>query len=259
MQFKERFGEQWQSAQQPLISGAIQFATSLLWLALTGLLATTIILALKGGLSLPIESQQALLDAHQGDVIGLAYLFAFPLIIATLRYVSQRHRNHSFSDYMGLHPVDRITILRWLGALLIFGIVAVICAVICADIFARPKVPEWIQTTLNNTQQPWLLFAAIVFLAPVAEELVYRGYVLRAWSQTWLGATGATIAVSLVWAIVHLQYDLYDAVWIVLMGLLLSLSRIYSGSLIPAIVLHCSWNTAAVLYYTSQLAESSAL
>ena len=44
---------------------------------------------------------------------------------------------------------------------------------------------------------------------PVFEELFFRGFLLEGFRRTFLGTTGAVVLTSLLWAVIHTQYDLY--------------------------------------------------
>jgi membrane protease YdiL (CAAX protease family) len=89
-------------------------------------------------------------------------------------------------------------------------------------------------------------------LGPLLEELLFRGYILKTWMQSKLGPLRAGVLVSLLWALIHLQYDAYDMFWVFLLGLLLSWSRLKTESIYPPLLLHVFWNSVAsaqLLYY----------
>jgi membrane protease YdiL (CAAX protease family) len=97
-------------------------------------------------------------------------------------------------------------------------------------------------------------FLAVVLaggvLAPIAEELYFRGYVFRTYFQSrgpWV-AYGAT---SLLFATLHL--NLPALLPILVLSLLLCLAYRKTGSIIPSIVGHALNNTAAfcILYFTN--------
>jgi uncharacterized protein len=101
---------------------------------------------------------------------------------------------------------------------------------------------------------PPLGFLAVVMaggvLAPIAEELYFRGYVFRSYLQTrsvWV-AYGAT---SLLFATLHL--NLPALLPILVLSVLLCLAYHKTGSIIPSIVGHAVNNTTAfcILYFTN--------
>ena len=87
-------------------------------------------------------------------------------------------------------------------------------------------------------------------LAPIAEELYFRGYVFRSYLQTqrpWV-AYGAT---SILFSILHL--NLPALLPILVLSVLLCMAYRRTGSIIPSIVGHAVNNTAAfaILYFTN--------
>jgi membrane protease YdiL (CAAX protease family) len=87
-------------------------------------------------------------------------------------------------------------------------------------------------------------------LAPIAEELYFRGYVFRSYlrTQSVPVAYGAT---SVLFAVLHLNWQ--ALLPILVLSLLLCLAYRRTGSIIPSIVGHAVNNTAAfcILYFTT--------
>jgi membrane protease YdiL (CAAX protease family) len=93
-----------------------------------------------------------------------------------------------------------------------------------------------------------LLFAAGALLAPLAEEIFFRGYVFRAY-LTRMGMVGAYVVSSLLFAVLHLNLAAFVPLFFV--GLILAYLYHRTGSLVPAIVTHGLNNAIALLavYY----------
>jgi membrane protease YdiL (CAAX protease family) len=66
----------------------------------------------------------------------------------------------------------------------------------------------------------------VVLRAPVTEEIIFRGFVLSA----------------LVFAFAHTQYGLVGMAGVFVIGLVLSLVRWWTGSVLLTILLHAGWN-----------------
>lgn len=77
--------------------------------------------------------------------------------------------------------------------------------------------------------------------------MLFRGYVLPTWVGSKLGVRGATLPVSVLWAAAHLQYDLYDQCWIVVLGVFLAFARLRTTSIYPPLVIHSLWNFVAMV------------
>jgi membrane protease YdiL (CAAX protease family) len=85
---------------------------------------------------------------------------------------------------------------------------------------------------------------AFVLVAPVTEELLFRGLLLPGLAARY-GTRIALFATSLLFGLYHL--DVQAAVYATLMGLLLGAVRVRAGSVLPAIALHAGFNALPVL------------
>ena len=86
-----------------------------------------------------------------------------------------------------------------------------------------------------------------VALAPLSEEMMFRGFLLPSWAKSKLGGIGAILATSILFAVVHVQYDWPAMIAIGLGGLFCAWLRLRSGSLIPPLITHISVNMLAVV------------
>jgi membrane protease YdiL (CAAX protease family) len=92
-----------------------------------------------------------------------------------------------------------------------------------------------------------LFFLAVVVVAPITEEIAFRGFLFRGLSSTWLGVAGTMVLTSVAWAAMHVQYDWMTLAQIFLIGLLLGWLRWASGSTLLTILLHMLANLAATI------------
>ena len=91
-----------------------------------------------------------------------------------------------------------------------------------------------------------LFWFTVVVTAPVAEEIIFRGFLFRGWSESRIGAVGTLILTSLIFASLHTQYNFTGRVEIFGFGLLLGLARWRSGSTLLVILMHAAWNVAVI-------------
>ena len=98
---------------------------------------------------------------------------------------------------------------------------------------------------------PWALRAYLVALgtlvAPVAEEVLFRGIALPLLAKRW-GAGAAVVVTSLVFASLHFNAASFAPLFV--LGLVLALAYVYSGSLWTSIAIHGLFNgiNIALLY-----------
>lgn len=88
---------------------------------------------------------------------------------------------------------------------------------------------------------------ALVVIAPLMEELLFRGFLFRGYAASRLGVTGAILLTSVIWASMHIQYDVFYIVQIVVLGCVFGWIRWRSGTTLLTIILHALVNLTALL------------
>ncbi len=88
---------------------------------------------------------------------------------------------------------------------------------------------------------------ALVIIAPLMEELLFRGFLFRGYADSRLGAAGAILLTSVIWAVMHVQYEIFYIVQIVVLGCVFGWIRWRSGSTLLTIILHALVNLTALL------------
>lgn len=87
----------------------------------------------------------------------------------------------------------------------------------------------------------------IVLLAPIGEELVFRGLLFRFVSGTRLGIAGAVLVPAVLFAAMHLQYLGLEMVVVFIDAVLLGLARWRSASVLVPIAMHMAGNLFAFI------------
>ena len=82
---------------------------------------------------------------------------------------------------------------------------------------------------------------------PAFEEAFFRGFLFVGLQRSRIGAVGTVIFTSLVWASLHLQYNISGMATIVMLGLVLGVVRFRTRSLWSTILFHSLWNFMALL------------
>ncbi|MEO8062490.1 MAG: CPBP family intramembrane glutamic endopeptidase [Pseudomonadota bacterium] len=96
---------------------------------------------------------------------------------------------------------------------------------------------------------PLILFLrilAIGLLGPIAEELVFRGFLLRILGRTRLGIYGAIVVTAAIWSLIHLQYAPILLGIIFIDGITLGLARHFTRSLYVPITMHVLGNLFSI-------------
>ncbi|NKB23448.1 MAG: CPBP family intramembrane metalloprotease [Kiritimatiellae bacterium] len=109
-------------------------------------------------------------------------------------------------------------------------------------------VPQEITELIPQLQSSPLLFGYIVcvavFIAPIAEEIVFRGIVLPLMIKKW-GAIPGMIIVSLCFAAIH--HNLGTLVPLFILAVAFSLAYLYTQSIVTPIIMHMIFNAMSLL------------
>jgi membrane protease YdiL (CAAX protease family) len=117
-------------------------------------------------------------------------------------------------------------------------------------LFGRNPVPEFQIVAYRTAREAGalpLLFGTIVLLAPITEEIMFRGFVFRGLVRRPSHAPYMILLISLAFAIIHQQYDLLGLGQVLAMALLLGWARYLSGSILLSIMMHVLANLIAML------------
>ncbi|HWB08188.1 MAG TPA: CPBP family intramembrane glutamic endopeptidase [Pirellulales bacterium] len=189
---------------------------------------------------IPNEAEAASLGSN-GLLLSLATLISMPASLALVCLFAKIKRGATVRGYLGLRGVTFHVGLAWLGIMLLYA--AAVDGLTYA--LGRPIVPEFMVSAYGSAGFLPLLWIALVILAPLFEEIFFRGFMLEGLRHTRLGAIGAVMLTAIAWAEIHLQYDAYQIGVIFVGGLLLGAARIRTGSVLLAMGMHSLQNIIA--------------
>ena len=95
--------------------------------------------------------------------------------------------------------------------------------------------------SVNNFMIYSLAIVNMVILAPIMEEVVFRGYVLDS-CRSFFQEREAVIISSFLFGLIHFLYGPFGIVMISIGGALYAWIRLRTNSIIPAIICHSLWN-----------------
>ena len=154
--------------------------------------------------------------------------------------------------YVGLtRPVMRHFLIG-LGLLVVVWCLAEVFFLLFPAFDQTPELIQEYRAILGNPSALVLYWITLAVTAPVFEEIIFRGFLMRGMSASRLGVIGALLFSSLLFAAVHLQYNVPNMMMVFGLGLVFGLMRWRSGSTTVSIMLHASWNIACGLWFAWQ-------
>jgi CAAX protease family protein len=205
--------------------------------------------------------------AWSGSPIALPPTFALfvqPLLdvlVIAMVVVAVRQTGCRVSEYLGLVRPRVGDVLRGIG----WGIVGWIAIALVAGIFMAvmmllgkaPAAPASLPSVaaLLGGVDKWAFLLSIwilmVIVAPVAEELLFRGFLYRGLVDTRLGSFGAILLTSVVFGLIHKYgFGWERVVATAFLGLLLGWLRHRTGATNVPIVAHATANVIAASILT---------
>ena len=178
-----------------------------------------------------------------GAVLAFSLAVSAPIVLAVVALVIRLSRV-PLSEYLALRWP------RWRELGVGMGVLAVtlFCSGVAAQLTGQ-ETPDFIADTFNSARAagllPLLVFS-FVFLAPLQEEVLFRGFLYRGFAPA-LGVWPAIILISALWAVTHLQYQWFFIAEIFVLGLVFGWLRAKSGSLMLTFILHATVNGMAIL------------
>jgi len=193
----------------------------------------------------PVNMASIQLVGRDPQALALSVIMGLPATLAAV-WLATRLKGASFVDYLALRwPSLKQLLLGALGLILI-----VLVWETMSRAMGREATPGFMTDLLKSGRDKGaavLLVLAFSIAAPVSEEVLARGFLYRGWSESFLRVPGAIILSSLVWTVVHLQYDLYFLAEVFSIGLWFGYMRYRGQSLWLTIVLHALNNLTAVV------------
>ena len=93
----------------------------------------------------------------------------------------------------------------------------------------------------------WIALPVAVLLAPLAEEMLFRGYLLNRLMSAGMREWPAMLLTGALFGTIHYHLGLGGMTVIGMGGVLLAYTRIKTGSIWPSVAIHAAWNGIIVL------------
>jgi membrane protease YdiL (CAAX protease family) len=217
-------------------------ASTIAW-TLTSLVIGVVVASVLLGILSGGGSQRSS-NPYDGVMIAFGIFASVPLQVAVLVLAAQLRRWPP-AIYMALVMPRR--------AEMIVGVACIIALALAFDAalyFSGRDLVQPFQAEVwrSAASAGWLLglLVAIVVVAPIGEEVIFRGFLFRGLAKPgWeIHAVGG---IALAWALLHIQYDWFGMAQIFLAGLVLGWFRWASGSTLLTIGMHMLINLVSMI------------
>jgi len=217
---------------------------------LCGIMATAGYVAATQSPDLKMDPSQLVAN---GTLVTLSILLSAPLVFGLTFLFANFRKGPTIKDYLGFHEVDWKNIVKWLLILVIFATASDLVTLL----LDRPIVQDFMSSIYSTATSKPLLWTAFVVAAPVSEEIFFRGFLFYGILNSRLGPRGAIVLSSLIWAPLHIQYDLYGILTVLVLGLLFGYARLKTKSVYIPIAMHALMNFIASMEVMLQITLNS--
>ena len=206
-----------------------------------GLVVLVLVLQTAAGLTALLLDPTSGTYSQHPFTLGVANLLAFGIVIV----VATRRSGVGFREPYPLSAVS-IRVLA-LTAVLILGTVILLSDIdnLTRSVFPPPRtLIEAFESIMNAAEYPFSSFFLLVVVAPVTEEVLFRGLILRGFLANY-SKRSAILLSALLFAIMHTNPWQFISAFVA--GVLLAWLLIETGSLLPCLFAHAVANGTAYL------------
>ena len=197
------------------------------------------------GLPMNINGAREMMGSTEAliQVALVVNLLSLPLIILMVK----SKRGSVWRDYMAWRPVGLARTVLWV----------IICLLSVFAMGILHQALGWRESgfmdELPQMQSRLWLIVSVVVVAPIFEEMVFRGFVYGGFERS-LGAFPALLLSSVLFTVLHGQYNAYELAQIFVLGMVLGLARMRTQSLFTPMVMHAVNNgmATAMVFFAQQ-------
>lgn len=175
--------------------------------------------------------------------VGLASVVCTLLLLAIIKLKS----GTVIKEYLALHVISFKEALKWLGIGLLYLFFVQVFFSVIPHYFGIEVDVGNTTAEYNSADNLLLYYLTIVVLAPLFEEVLFRGFLFKSFMSTFLGKNGTIVITAVLFAIIHAQYDWIVMLNVLSVGLLFGYARAKSGSLLPPLIIHFMFNLLATI------------
>ncbi len=178
-----------------------------------------------------------------GDMISIATILSAIFGVGFIILFIKIRKGSGILEYLGLKSFSKKTFFILLA--IVVGLL--VLSSVLDQVLHVPQDTGFTVDAYKSATIPALLWVAVIVFAPAFEECFFRGFVFVGLKQSPIGAAGTIALTSITWALLHIQYDAYGMVTILVLGIVFGIVRLKTGSLWSTLILHSLWNAVAMV------------
>jgi membrane protease YdiL (CAAX protease family) len=221
-----------------------------LWATLGWVILAFLLSAVAGLVVLLIWRPDAVMSSgvdmlKDGSLISITTIASAVVQVGTLA-LAARLADWPASEYLGLvRPATRPALIT-IAILIVFLLGYDVLTYLLGRDVVTPFQVDTYRSARDSGTLP-LLWLTFVIAAPVAEEIIFRGFLFRGWVGSERSAIPGILVISVLFAVIHVQYDWFGILQVFFIGLLLAIVRWRSGSTLLTILMHVIANLWATI------------
>ncbi|RHW75539.1 CPBP family intramembrane glutamic endopeptidase [Colwellia sp. RSH04] len=190
--------------------------------------------------SLGLKNNEIEQQFMRPDTIAIIGVIAAILSIPLIKKTSNLKENTSLLTFLGIQWAERVTLVRVL--LIGVGFYLFNSLLTYALSINTPQFMLDVKAQTNTVFDLLMLVIGVCIVAPIIEEIIFRGHAYSRLIKSRAGITGTIIITSLVFTIIHTQYETIVLLTLLPFAFLLGYVRYKTGNLVYCIALHIQLN-----------------
>jgi uncharacterized protein len=221
-----------------------------LWATLGWVILAFVLSAVAGFVVLLIWRPDAVMSGgidmlKDGPLISISTIASAVVQVGTLA-LAARLAGWPASEYLGLIRPATGPALIAIAVLIVFLLGYDGLTYLLGRDIVTPFQVDTYRSARDSGTLP-LLWLTFVIMAPIAEEIIFRGFLFRGWVTSERSAIPGILVISALFAVIHVQYDWFGILQVFFIGLLLAVARWRSGSTLLTILMHVLANLWATI------------
>jgi len=192
---------------------------------------------------IPVTANEVEKLISNGNLISICTSLSSIVCVSLILLFVGIRKNISVKEYLSIRNVSAKTWGIWIGIILIF----IVISDSLTYLIGKPIVLEFMVSAYTTVKFLPFLYLTLIIIAPINEELFFRGFLFEGIRKSRLGGYAAIGITSLVWSAIHLQYNLYGIITIFIVGLIMGLCRLKTDSILVPIGMHMLGNFIATI------------